>query len=197
MKKSNKKYLIGLSLIIFLLIGFFLSKPIMSLFFPSNTPNVQTSYVDSVDNLYVGGGIDAYTKNADAIIIGEVKSVTEPYLPKNGSINILQDGQVEIKEVLKGGLNINSSVKITDLANNSEGFTIKNDISILKNYVGLLIPGEKVLLFLGKNSIGDYVIFAGPYGKYLIDGNGNVTGMGNFKMSLEELKTNIKNILSK
>lgn len=43
----------------------------------------------------------------------------------------------------------------------------------------------------GKTTEGKYVPFAGSYGKYLIDNDNNVTSVGEFSMSLSELKKKI------
>ena len=36
-----------------------------------------------------------------------------------------------------------------------------------------------------------YVVFAGPYGKYLIDENDEVSSIGDFVMALDDLKAEI------
>lgn len=189
MKVTNKKYLLGFSLLACLVMGGLLTKFIFGGFFQP-----ATTYVDSVDHLYMGGGVSVYTQNADAIIIGEVKEVTDPYLPKGGGISVQQDGKVDIKEVLKGDIKM-TTVTITELADQVEGFTIDGGVPSLKGRPGLLRPGENVLLFLGTTNEGNYVVFAGPYGKYLIDQNNNVTSIGDFRMSLSDLKAQIQEAL--
>ncbi len=52
-------------------------------------------------------------------------------------------------------------------------------------------PGEKILLFIGRTNEGDYVPFAGAYGKYIINSDNMVTSNEDISMSLNELKNEI------
>jgi len=45
---------------------------------------------------------------------------------------------------------------------------------------------------LGIDDAGKYVVYAGPYGKYMIDKEDNVTRIGDIKMSLKDLKGQIE-----
>lgn len=189
MKSSAKKYLIGLSAFSCLIFGIFLGKPILSLIYPQSTT------VDSPNAIFMSRDITTYTQDVDAIVIGDVREVSDPYLKSDRGITLQQDAQINIREVLKGNTKM-TSLKVGDLAwGITEEFSPEKGVSSLKGKYGLLKPGENVLLFLGTNNWGDYVVFAGPNGKYLIDKDNNVTSIGNFKMSLEDLKAKIKEAL--
>jgi hypothetical protein len=194
MKNSNVKYLLAVSISIFLIIGVVFAKPILSLILPGSA-HTPINTVESPNSIFMARDITAYTQNADAIIIGDIHDVTDPYLRKDRGITLQQDAQINIMEVLKGDVKT-TSIKVTDLAGQiDEEFSPEKGIENLKGKYGLLKPNEKVLLFLGTNNWGEYVIFAGPYGEYLIDNNNTATSIGDFKMSLEDLKIKIKSAL--
>lgn len=184
MKSLNKNYFWGLGLALCLVLGFFLGK---SFFTPSGT------YIEAPDAIYVARDITSYTNQADVIVVGTVREVNDPYITSATGITLLQDAQVDVLEVLKGDRNM-KNVKVSRLADQIEGFSPEN-ISALKGKTGLLKPGEKVLLFLGKDSAGDFVVFGGPYGKYLIDEINGVSGEGDFRMTLDHLKSQIQETL--
>lgn len=185
MKSKKVKYVWGLSLLAFLVIGVIFSKPLMSLFNGS-----ASTYVDAPDAIYVARDMKTYTHQADIILLGTVRTVTDPYLKSATGITLMQDAQIDVSEVLKGDPNL-KNIKVSRLADQIEGFSPEN-LAELRGKTGLLKPQEKVLLFLGKDSAGDYVVFGGPNGKYLIDQNNNVTSEGDYRSSLDALKTQIQ-----
>ncbi|MEK9160064.1 MAG: hypothetical protein AAB383_05025 [Patescibacteria group bacterium] len=117
-----------------------------------------------------------YSEEANAIIIGTVESMGmdggQPYT----------DATITIEEVLKGDENL-STVSVE----------VRNPLSSLwvEDSASLFI-GERVLLFLGTDANGDYVIFAGELGKYTIDENEEVTSIAEFKMPLADVKAKIE-----
>jgi hypothetical protein len=189
MKPAIKKYLLGLSILGCLVMGVFLAKPITSWLYPTTSST-------SVHSLYVARDINEYSKQANAIIIGEVREVSDPYTVEGGVIS-QQNVTINVQEVLKGDptmTDIRLLIRGEYTAHKSErdrvSFVAEEEKNIYK-------PGEKILLFVGKTTWNEYVPFAGPYGKYLIDENNNVSSIGDFQMPLEELKTEIqKNLKS-
>ncbi len=138
------------------------------------------------DNLYIGRDMDLYARQVDAIVIGKVQNVGAMYFQNNQSLNSRRDIAIEVQEVLKGDLKI--GVQNVLLENEQiGGQTVENTANFQND--------EKVLLFLGKINTGEYVPFAGPFGKYIINSNNDVLGVGDFKMSLEDLKLKILSAL--
>ena len=174
MKIKNKKYLLGFSLLIFFAIGGFLEKPLMTWLYPP---------IFSVHSIVITRDINVYTQSADAIVVGEVVEVSDPYF-REGTQMIQRDVMVNVDEVLKG------DEDMTDVTLIVEGGQIGRKRVIMEDGVRLT-EGEKVLLFLGTNSDDEYVVFAGPYGKYLIDENDEVSSIGDFVMALDDLKAEI------
>lgn len=177
MKKiiSVKTVLVGSLALVFCL-GMYFSKTLQSSFLPRN--NV-TSH-----STIVGGGIPEYSKMADAIVIGVVEEVGQPYWQETQDEQhdlIQRDATIRVEEILKGETNI------IDLTLVLQGGTI-GDTSVLAENEAKFKQGEKVLLFIGTNSEGDNVVFAGSSGKYLINQEETeVTSTGNIKMPLDKL----------
>lgn len=182
----NKKY-IAISIFGCLILGIIIYKPIMSVFQHTET------LIDAPDAIYMARDITTYTQQSDLIIIGKVTEVNDPYVIGD-TVTLQQDAQIDVQEVLKGDPAI-KSVKVEGLANQIEGGYWPEKLATLKGTYGLLVSGEKVLLFVGKETSGRYVVFAGPLGKYLIDDNNNVSSTTDFKMSLQDLKVKIQDAL--
>ena len=103
----------------------------------------------------------------------------------NENYNIPQkDVIINVSEVLKGNTDIGEITVVVGGGYIDQKRVIMEDEARLK-------VGEKVLLFLGTNNLGEHVVFAGQYGKYLIHEDGNVTSAGDFKMPLDELVSQI------
>lgn len=188
MELIDKKYLFSCTALSCLAVTIALFVPILSLF------NRFSAFIDSPDALVIARDIKLYTQHADIIVVGNVHSVSDPYLLNDLSVNLQQDAQIDAQEVLKGDQKM-TNVRVSDLAYElgelGEGFSTKDGVATLKGKFGLLKPDEKVLLFLGKNAEGNYVIFGRSYGKYVIDSDGNVSSAGDFRMSLNDLKKEI------
>jgi len=183
MNPKNKTFILSAIILVGSVIGVFFIKP------PAVTDSVR-SVVDPPSAVYGSGGVPVYSKQANAIVVGNVREVTDPYLTPKHQLTIQQDAQVDVEEVLKGDAS-RKNVKITGLAIEADVVSPEN-IETLKGKYELLVPGEHVLLFLGTNSSGEYVVFGGPYGKYLIDKDNNVSSIGDVKMSLADLKQKIQ-----
>lgn len=186
MKNHIKKYWLVLSLGGFLILG-----ALTMNFFISKLYQAGTTF-SSVSGLYMRRNIPTYAQEAGGIVIGKVATVSASYLHKDRGFTSQQDVIVDVEEVIKGDRNM-KSLKVllegTQMVSVQEGkepiFTSDDESQVIFK------PGEKVLLFLGVTNWGDYVPFAGPYGKYLIDENNNVQSIGEFSMSLEKLKSQI------
>lgn len=186
MKSNNKKIFIGISVLSCLVLGFFVGKTVLS-----SLSARTSSYVEAPDAIVIARDISTYTQSADAIVIGTVRSVNDPYLIDEKNLTVQQDAQIVVSEVLKGDPKL-SQITVGDLGLFfTEGFYEGEGVKSLKGKYALLRPDERVLIFLGTNSNGTYVVFGGPYGKYLIDSKDNVSSAGDFKMSLNDLKKEI------
>jgi len=136
--------------------------------------------IDLVSSLVVAPDISIYSGTAIIIIVGEVSEVID----RPNANNVL-DAKIKVDEVLKGDPDINSVTVM--MIGTSKNEWIEDSV--------MLTQGEKVLLFLGTNGEGDYVVLGGAVGKALIDENNNVIGEPVFTMPLEELKAKIKDAL--
>lgn len=131
---------------------------------------------------YLARSIPSYTEEVPAIVIGTVTKVSDPYV------------ELTISEVLKGDTSMRT---VNVLVRNQEIVQIDGTEKTIipGNEPPLFIEGEHVLVFLGMNGQGEYVSYAGPYGKYLINLENNTTSIGEFSMSLSELKQKIQEAL--
>ncbi|MFA4815580.1 MAG: hypothetical protein WC924_01840 [Candidatus Gracilibacteria bacterium] len=187
MKSKNWKYVLGLSLTAFVAMGILVAKTVTQS--GSHFDN-ESIIVGSVQSSYIARDINLYTESVPVIVIGSVAKVGEPYLRDDRGLTSQQNIQIRVEEVLKGDLSIsNLSILIeggqTVLVKDEQKGVVSGDDS------AFFTIGENVLLFLGTNSYGDYVVFAGPNGKYLIDEQNTVTSIGDFEMPLKELRAKI------
>ncbi len=191
MKSKNLKYLVLLlSLAVVSISGISLTK------ITQTTKQSDEIIALSGHSSYVGRDIAQYSKDVNAIILGSVSDVGEPYLRDDRGLTSQQDIKISVSEVIKGDIKANSDISL--LIEGGQNVLIsENQKTVVRSEESALFSeGEKVLLFLGMNSRGDYVSYAGPYGKYLIDEQLNVTSIGGFEMSLSELKDKIKAALA-
>ncbi len=194
MKLNLKKHSLRFSILVSLILGIVFTQTAMSLKYTEASDN-NSDIAYSIHATYIGRNLKTYTQEATAIIIGKVIKVSAPYLKKETGMTSQQDVIVDGKEILKGNLK-KGDINIVIEGGHTVVKSGKNGIRFISEAEGPLFkPGEEILLFIGKTTEGNYVPFAGPYGKYLIDDAGNVASMGNFKMSLKELKTEIEETL--
>lgn len=137
----------------------------------------------STGNSYLARSIPSYTQDVPAIVIGTVTKVSEPYV------------ELTVSEVLKGDKSMTTVTVFVDdhtiVQIDETGKTI-----IPGKEPPLFTEGERVLVFLGMTSLGEYVSYAGANGKYLIDSENNTTSIGDFTMPLSELKAKIQEALA-
>lgn len=158
------------------MVGFFITH-----LFRENAPIIVRSLVISKD-------IPIYTKESAAIIIGTVRNIDFPRWNDDYSM-IEREAKVSIDEVIKGDPSWREVSIIL------EGGDLNGKKIIVEDEADI-VAGEKVLLFLGKNSEGKYVIFAGMNGKYIIDSDFEKVSDSEGKvLSLKELKSQISTAL--
>lgn len=191
MKLKNSNSVLIISLGTFLVLGIVSMNAVLE---KNSAPaDAEPLTTISFDALSVARDINFYTQDTSAIVIGSVTKVGEPYLEDQG-FNTRQDIELTISEVLKGDENMTT---VNVLVRNHEIVQIDGTEKTIipGDEPPLFVEGEHVLVFLGMTSQGEYVSYAGPYGKYLIDENNNVSSVGDFKMSLEDLKAKIREAL--
>lgn len=147
-----------------------------------------------IDESVIARDINIYSREAAAIVVGKITNVGTPYLREDRGTTSQQDIEIDVEEVLKGN-GIGANVKV--LIEGGHSVVIDGDKKTIgpESNGDLFVIDEKVLLFIGTNSQNDHVVFAGEYGKYLIDENGNVTSVGDFSMPLIDLKAKIQEAL--
>jgi hypothetical protein len=177
MKLTNKKFFLGFSLLACLMLGVVFGKSVISQFYPS------VSYMESPSYMYVGGGVPVYAQHAVTVIIGDVQEVQPLYYKENSGVIAQQDVKIDVKEVLKGDINVKSLSLLVDGGQTVYGEPTEFGVSFKQ--------GEKVLLFLGKDSSGNSFLYAGPNGKYLIDQNDNAISATGEKVSLADARAQI------
>lgn len=186
MKTLKTPYRLILSLALFLLAGVFLGGEYYTSL--SNTDSKEPIMLTS-DSIRAVGGIPMYAESATAIILGEVKTVATH--PNNTNIPYTRsvlDATVEVNSILKGNSQM-TEVTIKMIGGQSGMVTDEVDFVTLT-------PGEKVLLFLAVDADGDTVVFGDAYGKYLIDGQGVVSGpLLDAPITLADLKAQIQSVL--
>lgn len=180
MKGRSKKYLLGISLLCVLVLGGLFAKTIE----PKAT-DTPTS-IGPLSSLVVTPDILTYSQGAAAIVIGTVKEVVDhPNQTGTPYTQPILDAQVQVDEVLKGDPNM-QSVPVM-MIGTSENVQMEDNVTLKQ--------GEHVLLFLGTDGEGNYVVFAEDAGKCLIDKDGNVTGAPVFTMPLAVLENKIREAL--
>lgn len=191
MKAKTKNSVLILSLSAFLILGIVSTNAVLE---KDDTPVTGEPLTTiSFHALSVARDIDVYSQDVPAIVIGKITKVGEPYLEGQG-FGSKQEVELEISEVLKGDKNMTT---VTILVRGHEIVQVdESGRSIIPgNEPPLFIEGENVLVFLGMTSAGEYVSYAGPYGKYLIDAQNKTTSLGDFTMPLSELKAQIQEAL--
>jgi hypothetical protein len=177
MKLTNKKFLLGFSLLACLILGVVFGKSFISQFYSS------VSNIESPSYAYVGGGVPVYAQHAVTVIIGDVKDVKPLYDKGNSGVISQQAVTIDVKEVLKGDANMKSLSMLVDAGPIAFGAPPESGV--------VFNQGEKVLLFLGKDGSGNYFLYAGPNGKYLIDQNDNAISFSGEKVSLAYARAQI------
>lgn len=141
-----------------------------------------------VSDLAIARDFDTYSKLADAIVIGKVGRSSEPYMRMDEAM-VQRDVRFEVSDVLKGDFAWDEITVVV------EGGTLDRQTIVVEE-AARLNSGEECLLFLGTNTQGEFVVFAGPQGKYLINGS-RVVGADNFGASLSELENRILDALDR
>lgn len=145
---------------------------------------IQTRVVSS---LRVKKDIKNFARDVDVILVGTVKAISTSHQNKPGSM-IYNNVIIEVEEYLK---NPQPSKVITI---KSLGGRLGDEEVIVEDEAQFAV-GERVLLFLGIDYKRDFVVYAGDYGKFIID-NDIAIGSENERLPLVDLigqiKANIK-----
>lgn len=173
--KNQKRIL---SLIGFIILGAFCGKLLVPLFLPTTI---------HMHALAIARDIPIYTTMADAIVVGAVQNVGQPYFNDDQTL-IQSDVDIILTDVIKGDFD-SDELKLVQ-----SGGQIGHK-RVLVEDSPRFTTGENVLLFLGTNQDDEYVVFAGAYGKYSIDDYGQVTSLGNFKEPYDDLLADIQKTL--
>lgn len=141
-----------------------------------------------VSSLRVQKNIPEFTRDVETIIIGTVKeerSASEN--PKN--LLIYRSFALSVNQFLK------NSQPANDVVVNIYGGKVGNREMIMEDEPTLAV-GERVLLFLALDERtadpSDFIVYAGDYGKFSIDKNGNAIGSENEKRSLVDFTKEIE-----
>lgn len=121
--------------------------------------------------------IARYAQAAEMIVIGKVKSISDPYF--RGNTTPLQDATLEVEEILKGDKSMKEII-VGRIAEEIEvSMEEQNDLEMLQNSLkgksGKLKEGERVLLFLARSPEDGYMIYGLDYGKFLVDDENRVS----------------------
>ena len=136
-----------------------------------------------VHDTVLARNIPLFSHEASGIIVGTIHAIGPArWSPDHATVE--REVMVDVEEDLKGDFQSSQVVVAV------EGGSVPGRTVLVGEGVGLE-QGEHVLLFLGRNTRGEFVVFAGPVGKYLIDDAGVVTSVGEFSMSLTELENQI------
>lgn len=185
MKPRNKKLLLGIGILacLILVLGAMFWKRVVSTFY------IPFSNYGGGGAAYIRGSIPIDSQESSLIIIGVVKDVGVPIsrgMPNLVDRQFFQNINVDVNEVLKGGTSMKSVKVVTDVDQSPDG-TFTPEVSFK--------PGEKVLLFLGEDSTGNYGVFVGAGGKFLIDENNEVSGMFVYKMPMSDMKAEVSDAM--
>jgi len=137
-------------------------------------------------SLVIDRDLAEYARDAELIVVGVVGASGAPYrvpaFERQGTPDSVQhDVSVRVDEVLKGDPTLESVPVAVEGGRVGKMTVLAEDAVELKE-------GEEVLLFLGVNHRGDYVVYAGPNGKYRVDAGGNAEGFDGFKTTVDDVR---------
>lgn len=151
--------------------------------------NIDTQLkVAEVHGLRVKKDIKKFSHDVDVILIGTIKSISEPKQNKPGASMIYSTITVQVYEYLK------NPQPTKELTIKSLGGRIGNTVLVAED-APQFTAGEKVLLFLGFDYKKELVVYAGDYGKFSLEGD---VAIGSEKEKIKvndlvkEIKKNIK-----
>jgi len=136
------------------------------------------------NSLRIAKDIDEYTKQASAIVIGTFVSKGEGEWNKDKT-RIYTNLFFKVDEVLKGDIKSGQEIVIKQYGGEVDGQTDLNDSVI--NYV----DDKSNLLFLGTNEDGEYVVFAGDWGQFIVNEDNTVKNFSDETVSLSDFKSEI------
>lgn len=151
------------------LLGAVLGGYFTSGWYQGTTVEVESQYVKATD--------DEMARNAVAIVEGTVAKIHPSYVseadPKFPMV--YTEIEIAVKEVLKGSVPTRLLVRVPGGTAGKLNMKVEAGPSTWT-------PNSKVILFLAQDGSGIYSLWAGPYGKFVIEnGLAHNTGSGNSK----------------
>ncbi|MBI2013597.1 MAG: hypothetical protein HYS87_02105 [Candidatus Colwellbacteria bacterium] len=114
-----------------------------------------------IDSLNVRRDLDIFSKKADTIVIGTIKSIGEAYATRVSKTNLIYTPVfLDVETYIK-----NPKIS-TELRFDVLGGTVDN-VRLIADGPEFKV-GERVLVFLGKLVNGNLVVYAGSSGEYLL-----------------------------
>ena len=140
-----------------------------------------------IHDLVVARDISVYAEQSDAVVIGTVVEIGGAHWARDHTM-IQREVELSVEQTLKGDPTVTRRQVVV------EGGTVGERSVMVEDGVRFT-PGERVLLFLGRNARDDLGVFAGAYGKYSIDDQGTAVSVGDYRAPLEDLQDEILDAL--
>lgn len=137
-----------------------------------------------INTLRIEQDIDTYTKEAEAIVIGKFNRKGD-VVWNNDKTDISTEVFFKVEDVLKGDIRPGEEIKILQWGGQLDGQ--------VQTYEGAIkyITEQSNLLFLGKNEDGEWGVFSGDWGQFIVDDNGNVKDFDDKTVSFSDFKSEI------
>jgi archaellum component FlaF (FlaF/FlaG flagellin family) len=132
--------------------------------------------------------INVYTKNADAIVVGEFTNFGSAVW-NSSKTDISTETFFRVDEVLKGDIKPGEEIKVLQWGGDLDGQ--------VNTYEGAMRyeKGQTNLLFLGTNEDGNWGSFQGDWGQFSVDNNGITKDFKDKSVSLLDLKKQITELV--
>lgn len=139
----------------------------------------------TIDGLRPKKNIAEFSRDADTIVIGTVKE-------ERSAVQDSVTGYIYRNVIITPEQFLKNPLASSEVIVNLYGGKVGNVEVTIGEGETKLIPGERVLLFLGNDTItkedGDFWIYAAPDGKLTLDTKGNAVGSEGEKQSLGALE---------
>ncbi len=187
MKKINKVLLIGVPIIILLAAGYWFMAPNYRNEIARgniDNKNQDSRVYASLNTLRITRDIDVYTKEATAIVIGEF--VREGGSQWNGDRTYINTATYfTVSEVLKGDIQPSTEIKLLRWGGEIDNQVQTMDGAFIYN------EGKKNLLFLGTDEDGNWGVFQGDWGQFIVNEDNTVTNFSDETVILSDFKSEI------
>jgi len=137
-----------------------------------------------INTLRIEQDIDTYTKEAEAIVIGKFTRKGDAVW-NNDKTDISTETFFQVEDVLKGAIKSGEEIKVLQWGGELDGQ--------VQTYVGAIeySKGQSNLLFLGTNEDGEWGVFSGDWGQFIVDDSGKVKDFDDKTVSLSDFKSEI------